>query len=147
EFLAMRLALVLLVSFTVPSLTDVLPQIRTVQSTSVQGRLLCNGKPYEKARLKLYEVDPIKDTLMAEMFSDKNGYFKINGSDTEWTRIDPKLNIYHNCEDENVECWRKVEISIPDSFVSDGKNPLKTFDIGILNLNAKLPGETRDCLN
>lgn len=44
----------------------------------------------------------VKDTLMAEMLSDKDGYFKMSGNDTEWSRIDPKLNIYHNCEDENV---------------------------------------------
>ncbi|CAI4222464.1 unnamed protein product [Auanema sp. JU1783] len=124
-----------------------LPQIRRLQSAAVKGKLLCNGKPYEKARLKFYEVDPVKDTLMAEGLSNGQGTFELHGKDTEWTTIDPKLNIYHNCEDEAVECWRKVEIHIPDEFVSDGEVAQKIFDIGVLNLNAKLPGETRDCLN
>ncbi|VDM82940.1 unnamed protein product [Strongylus vulgaris] len=84
---------------------------------------------------------------MAEQLSDKDGYLNLSGSDTEWSKIDPKLNIYHNCEDENVECWRKVEIKIPVDFITEGGTPDKIFDIGILNLNAKLPGETRDCLN
>ncbi|KJH47883.1 Transthyretin-like family protein [Dictyocaulus viviparus] len=143
----MKLITILLLPLGVFSITEILPQIGTVQSTSVQGKLLCNGKPYEKARLKLYEIDPLKDTLMAEMLSDQNGYFKMSGNDTEWTRIDPKLNIYHNCEDEKIECWRKIQIFIPESYISDGPIPQKTFDIGTLNLNAKLPGETRDCLN
>nr|QYM90047.1 TTR-31 [Haemonchus contortus]UYC36091.1 transthyretin-like protein 31 [Haemonchus contortus]CDJ90791.1 Transthyretin domain containing protein [Haemonchus contortus] len=143
----MRLLLALIVPLGVVGLPDILPQIRTVQSTAVQGKLTCNGKPYEKARLKLYEVDPLLDTLMDEGLSDKDGHFLLKGNDTEWSKIDPKLNIYHNCEDEKVECWRKVQIKIPDDYVTDGPEPNKTFDIGVLNLNAKLPGETRDCLN
>lgn len=52
----MRLLLALLLPLVV--VAQIIPQLRTVQSTAVQGKLLCNGKPYEKARLKLYEVDP-----------------------------------------------------------------------------------------
>ncbi|KHJ85043.1 Transthyretin-like family protein [Oesophagostomum dentatum] len=143
----MKLLLLAVLPALVSTLPQILPTLGTLQSTAVQGKLLCNGKPYEKARLKLYEVDPIHDTLMAEMLSDKDGFFKLSGNDTEWSKIDPKLNIYHNCEDEKVECWRKVEIKIPKDFITEGGEPDKTFDIGTLNLNAKLPGETRDCLN
>ncbi|CAJ0605786.1 unnamed protein product [Cylicocyclus nassatus] len=143
----MRLLLAFLLPVICLALPPILPQLRTLQSTAVEGKLLCNGKPYEKARVKLYEVDPLIDTLMAEQLSDKDGYFKLSGNDTEWSKIDPKLNIYHNCEDENVECWRKVSIRIPVEYVTEGGVPEKTFDIGTLNLNAKLPGETRDCLN
>lgn len=39
---------------------------------------------------------------MAEGLSDENGEFFVNGTDTEITQIDPKINIYHNCEDEAV---------------------------------------------
>ncbi|KAK6050102.1 Transthyretin-like family protein [Cooperia oncophora] len=148
----MLLLLALIVPLGVVGLPDILPQIRTLQSTAVKGKLLCNGKPYEKARpealrsrstqLEVQKVSPlsVKDTLMDEAFSDKDGQFKLKGNDTEWSKIDPKLNIYHNCEDEKV-------IIIPDDYVTEGGEPNKTFDIGILNLNAKLPGETRDCLN
>lgn len=45
------------------------------------------------------------------------------------------------------ECLRKVSIVIPDSFVTVGERPEQTFDVGILNLSARLPGETRDCIN
>lgn len=29
----------------------------TVQSVAVHGKLLCNGKPYEHAKIKLFDVD------------------------------------------------------------------------------------------
>ncbi|KAK6027126.1 Transthyretin-like family protein [Ostertagia ostertagi] len=121
----MLLLLALIVPLGVVGI-DILPdlQIRTVQSTAVQGKLLCNGKPYEKARLKLYEVDPLKDTLMDEAFSDKDGHFKLKGNDTEWSKIDPKLNIYHNCEDEKVV---RVRVSSNLPTVSHPSRRLKTY--------------------
>lgn len=54
----MRLLLALALPIVALAIPQIIPQLRTVQSTAVQGKLLCNGKPYEKARLKLYEVDP-----------------------------------------------------------------------------------------
>ena len=39
---------------------------------------------------------------MAEGLSNEEGEFHLEGVDTEWTTIDPKINIYHNCQDEAV---------------------------------------------
>lgn len=39
---------------------------------------------------------------MAEGKTDKNGYFQIEGYTDEFTTIDPKLNIYHDCNDNLV---------------------------------------------
>uniref|UniRef100_A0AC34R3Z3 Uncharacterized protein n=1 Tax=Panagrolaimus sp. JU765 TaxID=591449 RepID=A0AC34R3Z3_9BILA len=125
-----------------------LPTIGTQQAVAVKGRLLCNGKPYFNAKVKLYDVDTIDlDDLMAEGHSDKLGQFVLSGTETEVTTIDPKVNIYHNCNDEAVECLRKIEIIIPKDFVAQGAAPTKTFDAGILNLSGQFPGETRDCIN
>lgn len=60
---------------------------------------------------------------------------------------DPKLNVYHDCNDENVPCLKKFSVVIPDSYVSEGENPSKTFDVGVLNLAGTFSGESRDCLN
>uniref|UniRef100_A0A914QMM3 Uncharacterized protein n=1 Tax=Panagrolaimus davidi TaxID=227884 RepID=A0A914QMM3_9BILA len=135
-----------------------LPTFGTLQSAGVMGRLLCQGKPYVNAKVKLYDIDTLDvDDLMAEGKSDKNGEFRLVGNETEYTTIDPKLNIYHNCEvfihaqhtppDEAIECLRKIEIKIPKDFVAEGPNPGKIFDAGILNLSGKFPGESRDCIN
>uniref|UniRef100_A0A914Z0R5 Transthyretin-like family protein n=1 Tax=Panagrolaimus superbus TaxID=310955 RepID=A0A914Z0R5_9BILA len=76
-----------------------LPTFGTLQSAGVTGRLLCQGKPYFNAKVKLYDIDTLDvDDLMAEGRSDKNGEFRLVGNETEFTTIDPKLNIYHNCE-------------------------------------------------
>lgn len=39
---------------------------------------------------------------MSEALTNENGEFELSGNDTEWTKIDPKLNIYHNCHDEAI---------------------------------------------
>lgn len=38
---------------------------------------------------------------MDEGKTDKDGKFHLQGSETEITTIDPKLNVYHDCDDEN----------------------------------------------
>ncbi|VDK48891.1 unnamed protein product [Gongylonema pulchrum] len=122
-------------------------KLGTTQSVAVKGKLLCNGKPATKVKVKLYDIDVALDDLMAAGSSDENGDFLLFGSETEITRIDPKLNIYHNCNDERKECLRKVSIKIPRSFVKEGEEAGEPFDAGILNLSSKFPGETRDCFN
>uniref|UniRef100_A0A914DXY7 Uncharacterized protein n=1 Tax=Acrobeloides nanus TaxID=290746 RepID=A0A914DXY7_9BILA len=119
----------------------------TLQSVAARGKLLCNGQPYKDAKIKLYDVDGLLDDFMAETKSDRLGVFYIKGNETEITTIDPKINIYHNCNDEAVECLRKFSITIPDDYITEGPEPAKTFDAAILNLSGQFPGETRDCIN
>ena len=39
------------------------------------------------------------DDLMASGKTDGQGQFSLKGHTEEFTTIDPKLNIYHDCED------------------------------------------------
>uniref|UniRef100_A0A914S2U0 Uncharacterized protein n=1 Tax=Parascaris equorum TaxID=6256 RepID=A0A914S2U0_PAREQ len=71
----------------------------------------------------------------------------VKGYTHEITTIDPKLNIYHDCEDGLKPCQRKVTIYIPDKFVYSGKTPKTLYDAGTIQLAGKFKGETRDCLN
>ncbi|CAD5211867.1 unnamed protein product [Bursaphelenchus okinawaensis] len=120
----------------------------TEQSAAVRGVLKCNGEGAAKVKVKLYDVDRTDlDDLMAEGETDSDGRFELSGRETEYTSIDPKLNIYHKCRDPDALCFKKIEIVIPDSFISQGKIAKKTFDIGELNLNAEYGGETADCFN
>uniref|UniRef100_A0A915EEJ4 Uncharacterized protein n=1 Tax=Ditylenchus dipsaci TaxID=166011 RepID=A0A915EEJ4_9BILA len=126
----------------------ILPTIGTLQSAGARGKLLCKGKPYLNAKIKMYDVDTTDfDDLMGETSSDKDGNFIVIGNETELTTIDPKINIYHNCEDEAIECLRKFQIFLPKDHVAEGARPSKIFDAGVLNLSGKFPGESRDCLN
>lgn len=38
------------------------------------------------------------DDLMDESETDEKGHFELSGKETEVTPIDPKLNVYHDCE-------------------------------------------------
>lgn len=39
------------------------------------------------------------DDFMGETITDSRGYFEISGYNAEMTPIDPKVNIYHDCND------------------------------------------------
>lgn len=83
----------------------------------------------------MYETDLADpDDLLSEGRTDKDGVFHLEGTEEEITDIEPKVNIYHNCQDETVECLRKIEIAIPRDFIESGKKAKKVFDIGTLNL-------------
>ncbi|CAD6199661.1 unnamed protein product [Caenorhabditis auriculariae] len=116
------------------------------QSIAVSGRLICNGYPAGEVRLKLYEKDILWDTLMKESYSGPDGTFIIAGDGREITNIDPKLNIYHKCN-YNGPCVKKFGITIPDQFISAGKHPRMTYDIGTLNLANNFDGQSTDCIN
>ncbi|CAI5452931.1 unnamed protein product [Caenorhabditis angaria] len=116
------------------------------QSVAVSGRLICNGQPATNIKLKLYEKESTFDVLLQEGTSDNNGQFRLSGSKTEISTIDPKLNIYHKCN-YNGLCYKKIGITIPDNYISSGTNPQRTYDIGTLNLANQYTGQTTDCLN
>uniref|UniRef100_A0A914M785 Uncharacterized protein n=1 Tax=Meloidogyne incognita TaxID=6306 RepID=A0A914M785_MELIC len=105
----------------------------TKQSAAVRGNLICNGKPSVNTKVKLYDQD--------------KGHFELSGSETEVTDIEPKVNIYHNCNDELTPCLLKISIEIPDDYITQGSKPKKTFNVGTLNLEGKFSGQTRDCFN
>lgn len=39
------------------------------------------------------------DSKMDDQTSDANGEFELKGTETEISSIDPRVNIYHDCED------------------------------------------------
>ncbi|CAD6196244.1 unnamed protein product [Caenorhabditis auriculariae] len=117
-----------------------------MQSVAVSGKLICNGQPAAGVKLKLYEKEFILDSLLASGSTDQFGTFRLTGYRREISTIDPKLNIYHTCNYGGL-CYKKVGITIPDSYISRGKTPAKTYDIGTLNLANKYNGMTTDCLN
>lgn len=51
--------------------------------------------------MKLYDDDRgiDADDLMASGTTDSQGRFELSGYTHEFTTIDPKLNIYHDCND------------------------------------------------
>ncbi|KAI6193373.1 Transthyretin-like protein 1 [Aphelenchoides besseyi] len=117
------------------------------QAIAAQGRLFCHDKPAAHVLVKLYDVDePDLDDLIAKTYTDENGKFFLEGYETELTKIDPKLNIYTDCDD-SLPCQRKISIKIPDKYISDGTTAKNVFDAGELNLAGRWKGEERDCFH
>ncbi|KAF8359041.1 hypothetical protein PRIPAC_94036 [Pristionchus pacificus] len=119
------------------------------QSAAVVGTLMCQGRPAGNVKVKLYDDDtgPDLDDLMAEGTTDSQGRFSLSGWTDETLTIDPKVNIYHDCDDGIMPCQRRITIFVPSSYVSSGKNPTKTYNAGVIELAGKFSGEERDCFN
>ncbi|KAK6050304.1 Transthyretin-like family protein [Cooperia oncophora] len=85
----------LLLLLCLVSLSQALLGVGRTQSVAVTGRLICNGQPASNVKVKLYEKESTMDVNMAEGVTDQNGMFRLSGSKTEISTIDPKLNVYH----------------------------------------------------
>ncbi|WKY00689.1 hypothetical protein Q1695_015039 [Nippostrongylus brasiliensis] len=126
-----------------------LAQTLFTQSAGVKGTLMCGDRPLANAKVKLYDDDtgPDLDDLLAEGTTDSLGQFLLHGHTSEIMTIDPKLNIYHDCDDSLTPCQRKVTFFIPKDYVSSGEMPKKYFDIGHVNMQIQFKSEERDCLH
>ncbi|CAD5214357.1 unnamed protein product [Bursaphelenchus xylophilus] len=124
--------------------------VRPQQSVAVSGRFMCNGRPANNVKVKLYDNDHFTfDDLMANGFSDANGAFRLQGSANEFTNITPKLNVYHRCNYSPLipTCYQKFSIRIPKEYITRGPVAQRVFDVGTLNLEARYAGQGRDCIN
>ncbi|KHJ88351.1 Transthyretin-like family protein [Oesophagostomum dentatum] len=115
------------------------------QAVGVYGRLLCGDKPASGVKVKLWDEDtgPDPDDLLAEGVTNANGEFKLQGTESEATDIDPVFKVYHDCDDGIMPGLRKVKFFIPSQYISAGKTPKRLFNIGVLNLETKFPKEER----
>ncbi|CAI4230564.1 unnamed protein product [Auanema sp. JU1783] len=138
-------------SFQLLILCTVLPAISMAigfsQSVQVVGKLMCHDEPAKNVKLKLYEKGVVFDSFMAEDKTDSNGEFKLSGTETEISSIDPQVNIYHDCDDGWTPCQRRISFKIPDMYITKGTVANKPFNLGVMQLAGKYKGETRDCIH
>uniref|UniRef100_A0A914ZX87 Transthyretin-like protein 5 n=1 Tax=Parascaris univalens TaxID=6257 RepID=A0A914ZX87_PARUN len=123
--------------------------IGRTQSVGATGILLCNGQPAADVLVKMYDDDRgfDFDDFMGETTTDSQGRFELSGSNAEVSSIDPKINIYHDCEDWWWPCQRKISIMIPDVYITPGTRPRNFYDAGTIELAGKYAGEERDCIH
>ncbi|EPB75328.1 Transthyretin-like family protein, partial [Ancylostoma ceylanicum] len=105
---------------------------------NTQKTLLSNGAEY------LSGPDP--DDLLDQGYTDANGEFQLSGGTAELTPIDPVFKVYHDCDDGIKPGSRKVKFALPKSYITNGKTPKKTFDIGVLNLETIFAKEEREMI-
>lgn len=63
------------------------------------------------------------------------------------TTIDVHLKIYHDCNDGILPCQRRWSFELPNHYITSGKTPTKTLDIGTWNLEAKVCGGLCSCVS
>ncbi|KAK5985446.1 Transthyretin domain containing protein [Trichostrongylus colubriformis] len=136
-------------------LTSVLAVLSTVviaceafrtQSVAVKGRLMCGDQPATNVRVKLLDEDHgDPDDVLDQMYTSSDGIFRVSGSASELTPIDPELRIYHDCNDHGKPCQREWIIRIPSNYIYSGEEPERTMDLGTMNLEVELESETQRC--
>uniref|UniRef100_A0A914X7B8 Uncharacterized protein n=1 Tax=Plectus sambesii TaxID=2011161 RepID=A0A914X7B8_9BILA len=119
-----------------------------LQSVGVRGVLMCGNKPLANTRVKLWDEDdgPDPDEELAATYTDAQGRFNVSGGTHETSSIDPRLKIYHDCDDW-LFCQRKIKLMIPKRYVNQGNAVSKWFDAGVMNMELVFQDEERDCGN
>ncbi|CAB3398328.1 unnamed protein product [Caenorhabditis bovis] len=138
----------LVVAFLVliPLASALLGAVGSKQTVTVIGKLTCNGQPARDVRVKLFEDGTIYDSKLDSVKTSMDGTFRVSGSQRKIRKIDPKINIYHRCNYSGI-CPKKVTIHVPKNAIAKGNKGADTFDIGILNLANRFPGEGTDCIH
>ncbi|KIH46409.1 Transthyretin-like family protein [Ancylostoma duodenale] len=124
------------------------------QSIAVKGRFLCGTAPAANVRVKLIDIDtgPDPDDLLSQGYTDAKGDFMLSGGTAETTQIDPVLKVYHDCNDVTQVGGvpkpgsRKVTFVLPSKYITNGKIPKTTMDIGIINLELEFQNEGRELI-
>uniref|UniRef100_A0AC34RFQ7 Transthyretin-like family protein n=1 Tax=Panagrolaimus sp. JU765 TaxID=591449 RepID=A0AC34RFQ7_9BILA len=129
--------LIFLACFTVAAVYGL--GLGRTQSSGARGVLMCNDRPASHVVVKLYDDDRgvDADDLMGSTKSDSQGRFEVSGYTEEFTPIDPKINIYHDCNDGVKPCQRKVTIKIPDRYITSGKTAKTFYEAGTIQLAGK----------
>ncbi|VDD89838.1 unnamed protein product [Enterobius vermicularis] len=120
------------------------------QGVAVKGKLMCGKKPAENVKVKIVDIDtgPDPDDTLDEKETDSEGKFELNGWTRELSNIDPVLYIWHDCDDGNTPCQRKLTFVIPKKFIHNGTpRPEQWVDIGVLNLEGQFDHEDRECVD
>ncbi|VDP15297.1 unnamed protein product [Heligmosomoides polygyrus] len=71
-----------------------------MQSVAVKGKLMCGSQPAANVQVKLLDEDQgDPDDTLDNVFTKSDGAFRVSGSASELTPIDPEVRIYHDCND------------------------------------------------
>uniref|UniRef100_A0A0N5BDM3 Transthyretin-like family protein n=1 Tax=Strongyloides papillosus TaxID=174720 RepID=A0A0N5BDM3_STREA len=96
------------------------------QSVKARGQVYCIGVPYSNIIIQLVEEDTItSDDLISTTSTDRDGYFKINGTRKQFTKIDPRVDVFHRCGRYYKYCYGKISELIPYDYVTKGKEAKK----------------------
>uniref|UniRef100_A0A915PG76 Transthyretin/hydroxyisourate hydrolase domain-containing protein n=1 Tax=Setaria digitata TaxID=48799 RepID=A0A915PG76_9BILA len=127
-------------------------EIISTRSTAATGILMCGDTPATDVRVKLFRKasNDAKEVLSSKKTAT-NGHFEIDGDTAgrDEQGIEPMIRFYHRCDDDLKKTPKKVgyrafSITYPKEYVTIGRVPRKSFNVGKLNLQIMYPKESRD---
>jgi len=115
----------------------------SADTVKAKGKFFCPSDPKkaQNIRVRIVDKDIGNDDKIAETKTDSNGNFVLSGSGTDWFgKIDPQLNVYHNCLALTSVCERRHRFKIPKKYVNGA-----VFDLGVFNLETQPMEEDTKC--
>ncbi|ULT91022.1 hypothetical protein L5515_008796 [Caenorhabditis briggsae] len=122
------------------------PASTLYQSYGVHGQFSCGESPAKGITVKLYDLDRYshENDLLDEGVTNGFGNITLSGGTAELTRIEPMLEVIHDCNDGGKVGNRKSKFLLPQVYITYGTKALKTYDIGNVNLETIFLSEDRD---
>jgi len=117
------------------------------QSVGIRGRLMCGTQPLANTQIKLWNKNKIgTDDQLADGKTDVYGNFQLQGGVGSVFGMNVHFKVYHDCQ-RTLPCQRKVDLKIPDQYVTRTSEVEKWFEAGVLNMEFKFPNEETSCIN
>jgi hypothetical protein len=113
------------------------------QKYTVKGKFMCGNTPSPGAQTSVKMLDKSlgPDTNMGKMKVDSSGSFRIDGTSSGITSIDPELHIYTDCDDGVMPGQRRLKLKLPKKYIGNAGG----YDIGTINLESHFKdSEDRD---
>ncbi|KAI6191705.1 hypothetical protein M3Y97_00256700 [Aphelenchoides bicaudatus] len=117
------------------------------QSVGVRGRLMCGNQPLANTQIKLWNKNKIgTDDQLAAGKTDAQGNYQLEGGIGSVFGMNVHFKVYHDCE-RTLPCQRKVDLRIPDQYVTRSPNVEQWFEAGTMNMQFRFPQEETSCIN
>ena len=118
------------------------------QSVGIRGRLLCGDKPLADTQVKIWNKNKLgSDDQLAAVKTDAQGNYELSGGVGGILGMNVHFKVYHDCDDGVKPCQRKVDLKIPDQYVTRTSEVQKWFEAGTMNMEFSFPDEERSCIN
>jgi len=117
------------------------------QSVGIRGRLMCGNQPLANTQIKLWNKNKIgTDDELAAGKTDTEGKYQLQGGIGSVFGMNVHFKVYHDCL-RTLPCQRKVDLKVPDQYVSRSSQVENWFEAGTMNMEFKFSGEETSCIN
>jgi len=108
---------------------------------------MCGNQPLANTQIKLWNKNKIgTDDELAAGKTDTEGKYQLQGGIGSVFGMNVHFKVYHDCL-RTLPCQRKVDLKVPDQYVSRSSQVENWFEAGTMNMEFKFSGEETSCIN